>query len=114
MTGFVPVPFIFGRARIDGRPVVVAGDDFTVRGGSADVAGKRKQEVAEQMANELRLPIIRLIDGSGGGGSVKTYEQSGFTYVPANPAWDTCKSRSNNPSLKRPICSAAPEQNCGS
>jgi erythritol transport system substrate-binding protein len=27
--------------------------------------------------------------------------------------WD-CKSRSNNPSLKRPIGSAAPESNCGS
>jgi acetyl-CoA carboxylase carboxyltransferase component len=88
MTGFTPVPFIFGRGLIDGRPVVVAGDDFTVRGGSADMAGKRKQEVAEQMARELRLPMIRLIDGSGGGGSVKTYEQTGFTYVPANPAWD--------------------------
>jgi acetyl-CoA carboxylase carboxyltransferase component len=88
MASFTPVPFIFGRGLIDGRPVVVAGDDFTVRGGSADIAGKRKQEVAEQMARELRLPIIRLIDGSGGGGSVKTYEQSGFTYVPANPAWD--------------------------
>ena len=25
-----------------------------------------------------------------------------------------CKSRSNNPSLKRPIGLAAPEQNCGS
>ena len=25
-----------------------------------------------------------------------------------------CKSRSNNPSLKRPICPASPEQNCGS
>lgn len=88
MTGFTPVPFIFGRGKIDGRTVVVAGDDFTVRGGSADFTGKRKQEVAEQMARELRLPIIRLVDGSGGGGSVKTYEQTGFTYVPANPAWD--------------------------
>ena len=89
MTGFTPVPFIFGRGLIDGRPVVVAGDDFTVRGGSADFTGKRKQEVAEQMALELRLPMIRLVDGSGGGGSVKTYEQTGYTYVPANPAWDT-------------------------
>ena len=88
MIGFTPVPFIFGRGLIEGRPVVVAGDDFTVRGGSADMAGKRKQEVAEQMARELRLPMIRLVDGSGGGGSVKTYETSGFTYVPANPAWD--------------------------
>lgn len=89
MTGFIPVPFIFGRGLIDGRPVVVAGDDFTVRGGSADFTGKRKQEIAEQMALELRLPMIRLVDGSGGGGSVRTYEQTGFTYVPANPAWDT-------------------------
>jgi len=88
MLGFTPVPFLFGRGTIEGRTVVVAGDDFTVRGGSADMAGKRKQEVAEQMARELRLPIVRLIDGSGGGGSVKTYEQTGFTYVPANPAWD--------------------------
>lgn len=85
---FTPVPFIFGRGKIDGRPVVVSGDDFTVRGGSADFSGKRKQEVAEQMALELRLPMIRLVDGSGGGGSVKTYEQTGYTYVPANPAWD--------------------------
>ncbi|PPR19961.1 MAG: hypothetical protein CFH40_02142, partial [Alphaproteobacteria bacterium MarineAlpha10_Bin3] len=30
-----PSNFIFGRARIDGRPVVIGGDDFTVRGGSA-------------------------------------------------------------------------------
>jgi hypothetical protein len=27
--------------------------------------------------------------------------------------WKVCKSRSNNPSLKRPIGSAAPESNCG-
>src|SRR5262245_3685816 len=27
---------VFGRANIDGRTVVVVGDDFTVRGGSAD------------------------------------------------------------------------------
>ena len=25
-----------------------------------------------------------------------------------------CKRRSNNPSQKRPICTVAPEQNCGS
>ena len=40
------------------------------------------------MANELRLPIVRLIDGTGGGGSVKTLETDGRTYVPYNPGWD--------------------------
>src|SRR5262245_36096282 len=32
MLGFTPVPFLFGRGTIEGRTVVVAGDDFTVRG----------------------------------------------------------------------------------
>ena len=40
------------------------------------------------MALELRLPLIRLVDGTGGGGSVRTIETEGRTYVPANPAWD--------------------------
>jgi len=31
---------------------------------------------------------VRLVDGTGGGGSVKTIETMGYTYVPANPAWD--------------------------
>src|SRR3954463_4555602 len=34
----VPANFIFGRGRIDGRTVVVGGDDFTVRGGAADAS----------------------------------------------------------------------------
>ena len=44
--------------------------------------------MAEQMANELRLPIVRLIEGSGGGGSVKSIELRGHSYIPANPGWD--------------------------
>src|SRR6266480_3428424 len=34
LTEFRPANFVMGRGRIDGRPVVVAGDDFTVRGGA--------------------------------------------------------------------------------
>ena len=79
---------VFGRARIDGRRVVVVGDDFTVRGGAADAGIKAKQIAAEQMANELRMPLIRLVEGTGGGGSVRTLEVDGHTYVPANPAWN--------------------------
>jgi acetyl-CoA carboxylase carboxyltransferase component len=67
----VPSNCVFGRARIDGRPVVVVGDDFTVRGGSADATIREKPLMAEQMAHDLRLPIIRILEGSGGGGSVK-------------------------------------------
>ena len=88
----VPSNFIFGRARLDGRPVVIGGDDFTVRGGSADATIKGKHLMCEQMANELRLPLIRLVEGSGGGGSVKTIETTGRANVPgvvAGSWWST-------------------------
>ncbi len=80
--------FIFGRGKINGRTVVATADDFTVRGGASDAAIYRKFIVAEQMAHELRLPIIRMIDGTGGGGSVKSLETMGHTYVPMVPGWD--------------------------
>ncbi|HVQ75133.1 MAG TPA: carboxyl transferase domain-containing protein [Candidatus Binatia bacterium] len=83
-----PSNFVFGRARVDDRPVVVGGDDFTVRGGSADATIKAKHMQCEQMALELRLPLIRLVEGSGGGGSVKTIETDGRSNVPGVAGWE--------------------------
>jgi acetyl-CoA carboxylase carboxyltransferase component len=88
LAGFTPANFVTGTGQLDGRKVVVGGDDFTVRGGAADAGIIGKQIYAEQLASELRLPIIRLVEGTGGGGSVKTLEQSGHTYVPVNPGWN--------------------------
>jgi acetyl-CoA carboxylase carboxyltransferase component len=85
---FSPSNFVCGRGRINDRPVVVGGDDFTVRGGAADASIWEKQVISEQMAGDVRIPIVRLVDGTGGGGSVKTYEMTGRTYVPRNPAWE--------------------------
>ncbi len=86
LTALQPANCVFGRGRVDGRPVVVCGDDFTVRGGSADATIKEKTVMAEQMANEFRLPIIRIIEGSGGGGSVKTIESTGRANLPGRVA----------------------------
>lgn len=77
-----PANCVFGRGKIDGRPVVVVGDDFTVRGGSADASISAKPLMAEEMAHDFRLPIIRVIEGSGGGGSVKTIETRGAANLP--------------------------------
>jgi len=88
LTDFKPSNFIFGRGRINSNPVIASADDFTVRGGAADAAIHRKFMMAEQMAHELRLPLIRMIDGTGGGGSVKSLEDMGFTYVPFVPGWE--------------------------
>ncbi len=83
-----PANFVMGRGRIDGRAVVVGGDDFTVRGGAADASIFQKQVHAERMAHDLGLPIVRLVDGSGGGGSVKTLETMRASFVPFNPGWE--------------------------
>jgi acetyl-CoA carboxylase carboxyltransferase component len=77
-----PANCVFGRARIDGRTAVVVGDDFTVRGGSADASISAKPLMAEEMAHDFRLPIVRIIEGSGGGGSVKTIETKGAANLP--------------------------------
>ena len=85
---FKPSNFVMGRGSINGRNVVVGGDDFTVRGGAADAAIAQKQIMAEQLANEYRIPIIRLIEGTGGGGSVKSLDMDARTYIPGNPGWN--------------------------
>ena len=88
LTDLQPANLVTGRARLDGRPVVVSGDDFTVRGGANDAGIREKMVQVEKMANELHLPLIRLVDGTGGGGSVKTIEMVGRTYIPAVRGWD--------------------------
>jgi acetyl-CoA carboxylase carboxyltransferase component len=70
LEAFTPANFVLGTARLDGRRVAIGGDDFTVRGGAADAAIMEKQVYAERLANELGLPMVRLIEGTGGGGSV--------------------------------------------
>lgn len=88
LVSFRPSNFVCGRGTIHGRPVVVGADDFTVRGGAADAAVGNKQGWAELAARDLRIPLVRLVDGTGGGGSVKTNRTLRRTYVPANPSFD--------------------------
>ena len=88
LTGFLPANMVIGQGRIDGRRAVVQADDFTVRGGAADAAIWEKMVWAERAAHELRVPLVRLVDGTGGGGSVKTLETMGFSYVPPLPGFD--------------------------
>src|SRR5260370_38765448 len=73
---------VMGRGLVEGRPVVVVGDDFTVRGGSAAATIREKPLMAEQMAHDLKLPIVRIIEGSGGSGSVKAIETTGRANLP--------------------------------
>lgn len=83
LSELVPSNCVWGRATLDGRRVVLVGDDFTVRGGAADATIRERPLMAERMANEFRMPIVRIIEGSGGGGSVKTIETTGRANLPA-------------------------------
>ena len=90
LVGFLPSATVMGTARIDGRPVVVRGADYTARlkGGSevetsklrVHGGGGDKSGEAERMALELKAPLIRLIDGFGA--DIRATAQMGRTYLP--------------------------------
>ncbi|KAL8279626.1 hypothetical protein RQP46_007939 [Phenoliferia psychrophenolica] len=86
LVDFVPSNNLIGLGEIGSgvlkKRVVVLGDDFTVRGGHADGSVHHKSLWAETTSLRLLTPMIRLLDGSSGGGSVKSYLETGRTYVP--------------------------------
>ena len=87
LVDFRPANLVCGTGSITGRRVVVTGDDFTVRGGAADASILAKSVYAERLAHDLLLPLVRLVDGTGGGGSVRSLEDMGHTYCPILPGW---------------------------
>ncbi len=67
---FTPANHVGGWGKIDGRAGIVCADDFTSRGGHADGAIGAKSGYLDRLSIELRIPSVRLLDGSSGGGSV--------------------------------------------
>ena len=70
ITDFTPANHVGGWGRIERRTAVVCADDFTSRGGHADGAIGQKSRHLDLLAVEMRVPSVRLLDGSSGGGSV--------------------------------------------
>jgi acetyl-CoA carboxylase carboxyltransferase component len=79
---FTPSNNVQGFAKLKGREVLLTVDDFTIRAGHADGAIWAKSIYMEKLAVALKLPIVKLVDGSSGGGSVSTIKTTGFSYVP--------------------------------
>jgi acetyl-CoA carboxylase carboxyltransferase component len=90
-----PSNMVIGLCELNGRKVVLNGGDFTVRGGAADASIGNKGGHAQKMALDWRLPYLRLLDATGG--SVKTFEQIGRTYIPTNPV---------TPGIQELLCTA--------
>lgn len=83
LTGVTPAPYIMGLAQIDGRPIAIGGEDFTVRGGTS-WSGDRKKGgqggFIEDLAYQYRIPLVNLIDGAGG--SVTSIQRRGHAVFP--------------------------------
>ncbi|MBX3666396.1 MAG: propionyl-CoA carboxylase [Burkholderiales bacterium] len=83
LTAFEPAPYVMGIARIDGRPVAIGGEDYTIRAGTGFGSDRRKGGQGgfiEDLAYEYRMPLVNLIDGTGG--TVNTARRKGYTVVP--------------------------------
>jgi len=81
----VPSNIIIGRGRIDGRKVVLAAEDFTVKAGSSEAASPEKMVFAERLAMERRLPLVRLVDAVGG--SIRLLEKNQSSKIPGYDRW---------------------------
>ncbi|PYH80477.1 alpha subunit of methylmalonyl-CoA decarboxylase [Aspergillus uvarum CBS 121591] len=79
---FVPSNNVQGMGRLRGRRVLLTADDFTLRSGHADGASHEKTIYIEKLALALKLPIVKLVDGSSGGGSVTLIRSAGYSYLP--------------------------------
>lgn len=86
---FQPSNAVIGTALLEGRPCVISGDDFTVRGGAYSPAGMAKSEYADRLATTRRMPVVRLLEA--GGASV-----SGISGVPGRSGYDFVKGASSN------------------
>lgn len=66
--GETPLPsdgMVGGLGQIDGRPVVIACEDFTVKGGSIGHGGNAKRVRYARLAAQEKIPYILLLDGAG-------------------------------------------------
>ncbi|KAF2124050.1 ClpP/crotonase [Dothidotthia symphoricarpi CBS 119687] len=84
---YVPSNNVQGFGRLRGRKIVFTADDFSIRAGHADGALMEKTIYMEKLAIALQLPIVKLVDGSSGGGSVTTIRSAGFSYIPPLPSF---------------------------
>ncbi|MSP67143.1 MAG: propionyl-CoA carboxylase [Alphaproteobacteria bacterium] len=78
-----PATYVMGMAAIDGRPIAIGGEDFTVRGGSSWGTMRRKGGqggFSEDLAHEYRIPLVNLCDGAGG--TVTSIKSRGYSTFP--------------------------------
>src|SRR5437763_6897926 len=69
---------VMGSGRIDGRPVMVAAEDFTVKAGTISGAANAKRHRVAEIAATDRVPLIMMLEGAG-------YRADGKPHVAPTP-----------------------------
>ena len=85
LCGFTPGAYVMGLAEIDGRPVAIGGDDFTISGGSPHNVRKSSGHFTQPLALQYGIPYVQLVEGVGH--SSKSDEAAGHMGLPAGELW---------------------------
>ncbi len=56
---------VAGHGLLEGRPVIVAAEDFTVMGGSIGIGTTAKRRRLVDLAEQERVPLVMLLEGAG-------------------------------------------------
>ena len=66
LVGDVPADaFVAGHGTIDGRPVLVGAEDFTVLAGTIASGSNAKRHRIAELALQERAPLVMLLEGAG-------------------------------------------------
>ncbi|MCH8089809.1 MAG: propionyl-CoA carboxylase [Chloroflexi bacterium] len=86
-----PAAYVMGLAEVDGRPVAVGGEDFTVSAGHTIGLDRKKGGMGgfvEDMAHEFRIPLMIFVEGVGGG--VGMQQTTGHAPIVSSSSFARC------------------------
>ena len=82
---FLPGAYVVGMGKIDGRPIAIGGDDFTISGGSPHNVHKGAGQFTQRLSLQYGIPYVQLIEGVGH--SAKSDEAAGHMGLPMGTTW---------------------------
>ena len=85
LCSFTPGAYVMGLAEIDGRPIAIGGDDFTISGGSPHNVHKNSRQFTQPLAIQYGIPYVQLVEGVGH--SSKSDEAAGHMGLPSGDLW---------------------------
>lgn len=84
-----PSSYVCGLGEVDGRPVAVGGEDFTVGGGAPQTYLDRMKGglggFVDDLAHEYRIPLMLFNEGIGG--DVGAIDSTGHAYIVSSLSW---------------------------